>query len=179
MPGPFDLSPEVQMSEIMLEKMKVAARGQIGPQMAHDLEIRQWLEPMTDRLIYELRTRVYTHNVDRQDIVVPFDKTETHTIPAPRRFLWTYLPVALLGLVLTIAFESLPAFLMACATALVWMIVHAANPARKVDITTAGEVQIHREQFNAFPDNDTVYPDSLGGAVRMATANTDLRYYRQ
>lgn len=72
---------------------------------------------------------------------------------------------------------SLPVFLLVALVALAGVVLYAANPPHDdVTVTAAGEAVVEREQFNAFPDNTTVYPNSLGATVRMATLNQRLEW---
>lgn len=180
MPNPFDIPPAVEHERLILERIKVAARQALSPQVAHDAELRTWMEPMTDSMVLELRSHVYGHKVDRQEVRVPFHKTETVNVPPPRHLLWTYGVVVALGVVLALAFESVPALLVTCATALAWVIVHAANAPYSLTATAKGEVVVEREQWNTFPDNTMVYPDHLGGPVQIAMMQPpDVRYWNE
>lgn len=177
MPNPFDIPPVVEMDRLILEKIKVASQGRIGPQMLHDMRMESWLEPMTDQMVLRLQSHVYAHKVDTQDVTVPFSKTENYTIPAPRRMLWVYGLVVLLGVVLTFAAESWPAFVVTAASALAWVVVYASNPPQHRSVTAKGEAVVRREQFNAFPDNGMVYPSSLGGPVQIAMVKDQYPRY--
>jgi hypothetical protein len=173
----FNIPPVVEMDRLVLEKIKVASQGRIGPQMLHDMRMETWVEPMTDQMVLSLQSYVYAHKVDAQDVTVPFSKTENYTIPAPRRMLWTYGIVVALGVVLTLAAGSWPAFAVTAASALAWVVVYAANPPQRRSVTAKGEAVVHREQFNAFPDNGTVYPPSLGRSVQMAMVKNQYPRY--
>jgi hypothetical protein len=180
MPNPFDIPPAVEYERLILERIKVAARQVLGPQVAHDLKVQTWMEHMTDQMVLELRTHVYAHKVDHQEVRVPFQRSETVTVPGSRRLLWTYPLVALLGVLLGFAYESLPAFILSGAAALAFVIVHASNPGPyNLTVEAKGEVVVERDQWNAFPDNTTVYPDSLGGPVQIAQIQTPAVYYER
>lgn len=173
-----NIPPAVEMESILLDKLKVAARQQIGPQVLHDMELRTHMDYMTDRMIVDLRSHVYAHKVDSQEVTVPFSKTETISV-APRRYLWTFLIASLLGLVLTAVESSWPAFVMSCATALAFVIVHASNPPKTVTARAEGTVTVSRDQWNAFPDNSMVYPKTLGSPVELAIIQPPEIYYQR
>ena len=167
-----------QYSEMILERRLVSARGAIsrhrlGPQMANDAAIVVELDRVIDRMLLHLSSHVYTHRVDRQDIEVPFSRSET--APSPTGLVPLYMTAVVPGAILTFALGSVWVFLATALFALAWVAVLAANPPREVMVS--GRIRIHREQFNAFPDNQTVYPDSLGSPVMLAVMDEPSIYY--
>lgn len=177
MPNPPE--PMVQFDTLVLERLKFAARQHLGPQVQHDLEARAMVDRLTDRMVLDLETHLYAHKVDAQDVTVPFSKTEAVRWQAPVRRLWVLWGIAALGTALAIAFASLPVLALAFATALAWVVVYASNPPQEETLTVAGHAVVRREQFNAFPDNERVYPKSLGGRVQIAMIQDSYARYAE
>lgn len=178
----MDLTPP-QMPEhdrIVLERIKYQARQVLGPQVAHDLEIRRDVLPqMFDQMVFALRTQVYAHKLDHQDVAVPFERTETIKAPTAERRVPSSAWYALAGLMLCGAvFAWPPLGLLAVGVAvLAWL--DRPRSVEAIEHTVHGEVVVHADFFNKFPDNSTVYPDSLGKPVQFIQLQPpEVRYWR-
>lgn len=156
------------LQTILLDRLKIACQQRLSAQVAHDARPEAYVDHFTDAIVVGLQSYLYKHTVDRQELRVPFSKTETVEVPGPR---WIVAAFALLAFVSTAVGAlagSLPVFLLASMSALIGVVVYAVNPPRDVTLTAAGEVVVNRELFNAFPDNTMIYPGTLGAPVRMA-----------
>lgn len=67
----------VGAEEVLLNKMQVAARSMLAPQVAHDLEMRTWMEMVTDHLVVELRTFILSKSLGPQAFRVIVERPAT------------------------------------------------------------------------------------------------------
>ncbi len=171
-----DPEPFASVEELLLTRTKVAARARLSPQLAHDAAVTTYVDRMSDSLVVQLQTEVLRHKVDVQDVRVPFSRTETVEIPAPKLLIPVGGLLVLLGIGLGFATSSVALFLVAMASALAFVVLYASNPSGEVAVTVEGDAVVHREQFNAFPESTVVYPPELGGAVRVATWTASPAY---
>lgn len=172
---------------LMLERARVAARGKIGGQVLHDMTLSRYESPedfMLDTLTIELSTHVLRHKVQEQDRTVPFSKTvhvkdDTTLISEASVAVWSLWTAGaiLFGIG---AFLFTWAILAGFVLTSIAFIASAAPRKDHVrydkDVTVSGEVEIKVRDFNTFPENNTVYPGSLGEPVRIRELTTDVRY---
>ena len=177
----FGEFPEITTNERLLHAMKVAARAQLSPQIAHDLDVRVFedvFSRMGDRLIFELRSYVYAEKIDVQDQTVPFSRTVRYrksfpiTWQSPR---WVLIPFLILGIVRTtigVVQGNLLDFAVGVGLIAAFCVAFYAfrtqHACMNVDdeVTVSGDVTISATYWNKFPDNQRVYPSEFGKPVR-------------
>lgn len=169
---------DVDFETIDLQRLLESTRRRIGPQVARDLEVRSWLDHALDEMVLELTAHLYAHRVDVQDVRVPFSKTASVAVSAPRWQVRLFGPLVALGMALGVVTFSLAVFGFVAVVALVGVVLHAVNPPREVSVTISGEVVVRREQFNSFPDNERVYPREFGRSVPVAIVKDARPEYR-
>jgi hypothetical protein len=167
---------EPSFEEVVLEAIKVAARAQLSPQLARDLDVRVFQDAvgfMTDRLTVELRTHVYGNKIGESEHRVPWSKeieflhTETRHFEPNRNFALAALLVGVAGALWLPVFVTLAlAVLLALG---VWKALAPIDHEVTVDIghTVSGEVVVVGKVFDTFPDNARVFPKEFGAAHRI------------
>lgn len=178
--GPPD---PIRFEEVVLERIKVLARGELSPQLAHDLEASVFQDAlgfMADRLVMQLRTHVYANHVGTDTQRVPWNRTirfvETRTkrVAPPRVVL---LPMFATGALLAGLAAALLSIwlLLACVVHTVALIAawHKLAPVDvkvevKVDREIVGEAVIDLRVLDTFPENTRVFPRDMGTAYRIA-----------
>lgn len=178
MPNPGDIPRAVEYSEIVLHARQVAAQMQISKQLVHDMDIRSMHDFVTDSLLYQLRTHVYTANVGDVEVTVPFAAEDTLEIPAPQSLVLPQAVATLAATAAALVEGSVLFFLVACLFALVSVYAFVRNPDYRLPWRKPGEVDVKVEIVDSFPDNSTVYPKELGRPVRiMLPPQIDVRYF--
>lgn len=175
-PDPSDpqFRSEVEFQQTVLDPIKVYARTQLSPQIAQDLEVRQWREMVFDRLVLELRTHLYAAPVGEVVERVPFEKREPYvqTVEIDER------PDLRTPIIVALATGSAAAVFgpwisaIAFAVALVVLIVLAERSTRREIVASgavdvAGEVELRVNVKDSFPDNTMTFPKELGQPRRV------------
>jgi hypothetical protein len=143
---------------LALTKMKLSARQAITGQMMHSLEVREWADHMADRMIYELTTKVWTHEVHTEDQIVPWSAFRAVT-PTEHHRRVSLLAALVLAGIAAIASHPITTFVCVMVGVLIALTF-------KVRIKVEGNTIVRAKTFNAFPDWPHVYPDEMG-AVRQ------------
>lgn len=175
---------EMSFNEVVLERLKVAARAQLSPQVAHDLDVQTAVDVMTDNMIVQISTYVMAEKINVDDVTVPFSKTVTppkvdvaFDVAPPDR--WVSVVPHAAGVIvcaLLAVLERSPVFVGAAAcfivlAAVLWL---ANTPQRQTvsfqpeDVDVRGDVTIERTLWAKLPENTRVYPKEMGRAVKYA-----------
>lgn len=184
--------PEPMKTEaVVLEALKVAARSELSPQLAHDLEARMYQDAlgfMANRMIFELRTKVYAEKVAVDEQVVPFSKCVPYSQTKIERFTPDR-AAPMVGLVIG-AFTSAmlgvlepAAFFVAGFLAIFAVVAYRALAPVEREITVQGVVDVsgtvtmRADYWQTFPDNTRVFPKDFGNAVRVVMPSEPTIYY--
>lgn len=167
------------MAQILLEKHAYRAQFFATQEALSrgDVEVSAMLDRMMERALIKIRQEIYAHKLAEQEVRVPFEKSELLEWPGMRAVVLAYVPIVVAGCVATIAFNSIPAFLVMCVAVLALVCLHAMTPARAV--TAKGEVVVHRTRFNKLPEAQippSDYPEEFGTIVPLERDRTDVYY---
>lgn len=157
----------VETDVIRLERLKVAATGKLSKQVLYNTDVDVAEDLMMNQLIYRLITHIYVDKLATKDYEAKASGTAEVEVPAPRGLLrpWAFLAAAF-------AFAgaitpSVPFMVAAAGILAVGLLIYELNPPHTKQVTVSGTVTVPIDYYNTFPDNETVYPDSLGGAVKL------------
>lgn len=165
-------SPYVDVREIILERMKVAARQYLSPQLAHEARASVEFDHMADAMAIDLRTYVLRERLLTDDQSADYSRTVIVRQSAPR-YVRSLAVVTLLAVVLGAITATLAPFIISAALALAAVAIHASNPPVTHERTVSGTVTIPVTSYATYPDNTTVLPaEKWGSPVRLQEAST-------
>ncbi len=175
---------EPSFNEVILERLKVAARAELSPQVAHDLDLQTMIDHVTDRMILQISTYVYAEKISVDDVTVPFSKTVTppkvdveFDVAPPDRWVAVVphgIGATVCALLAVLAGSPVFVGASACFIALAAVLWLANEPQRQRvsfqpdDVEVLGDVTIERTQWAKLPENTRVYPKEFGRSVRYA-----------
>lgn len=170
------------IEEITLEKMKIATNVRLAPQMMHDAELRAHVVPdAVGMMLLEIRTFVYAERLECETVRVPFEKAATETIDQRPDLSKPLIVGGIVGGILlaasvAIASAVLTAFVVAALGTAYVVLLLASQRSHRVTVTAraAGDVVVDVERFATFPDNQTIYPDSLGAVVYQTRQSSSI-----
>lgn len=185
-----ELPPIERGEDVVLQAIKVAAQGKLGPQVGHDLEVLSHVEAMTGAMVIQLRTFLYAEKVahDEQSATfsktVPYDDEHEMTIELQTERDVAVGFVIVLGVLATLAalfgaWYAVPVVTIAVAVAVTAAItdrrdVHVA----KGEVTVSGKVTIPASHYMTYPDNPRVV-EGFGKPMRVIQYSAPLWNFDQ
>lgn len=152
--GPYNpVAESADTEDAVLSKLRLSARHALGPQVQQQMEIRTTMERITGQMLIELRALVYGLNGREAS------KQIVHTEPATW---WDHLKRDWRERATTLPRRGVVGQLRGLIT---WWV--GRHPIRTVAKVTTLDFT---EQM-MFPDNEHVYPESLGNAVVVQVIN--------
>lgn len=114
MSGDFTSRLPVETETILLEPLRVANRMYLSAQVLEDMELRTMMEPVLERMMFELRTTLYKVRLDegRARVIVEHPATWWDSLKkahAPRWYLRRH-PVRVHAYIVRLEVEDLAAF---------------------------------------------------------------------
>jgi hypothetical protein len=144
---------------MLIKAREVAVRRQITGQMLDSLEVSEFADLMADRMTYQLKAKVWTHEVHTEDQIVPWSAFRTVGPTAHHRAVSLTAAVALAG-VAAIASHPITTF-----TCVMVGVMVALTFSRRIKVE--GNTIVRAHTFNAFPDWPEVYPPGMGDVQQL------------
>lgn len=146
---------------LLLQRMRLIAQAELPPQAAHDVEASGHLDPVTQRMVLRLRTRIYKTELGEETKTVHIDER----VPVEASGLrYLFGALALLGL-LTVAVLvplQLDYALLVGVSALIAAGAYFLWP-RETHINR--RFKVTGLYWHKFPGNQHVYPKGLGAPI--------------
>lgn len=167
--------PIIPLSEITLDRKIVSANRVLSKTaLTNDMEFNL-IERTKDQLVFELKKHLLSYKDFKKEISVPFtEKVDLQPIglaihPSGRNQIFLVLSVLLMFLSILERDYLGIGFSIAMAFALIWI-----NQVWEVVIQpsaqeVSGTIDVNLEREITFPESTIVYPEGLGGPVRICT----------
>ncbi len=160
----FDKISDTQLQMVMLEKAKVGAHGILSPQAAADLTVSVLdYDPILKEKVIELSTYMYRHKIgdDTRHVRVA-KRVDLNDIN--RKLFFSLIGLFGFGAAITLAVNSLfVASILLLGFLYLFMFVGLATSPETVVVDEWVEIPV--QQYNAFPDNKKIYPESMGAPI--------------
>lgn len=149
--------------------LELAVRRRLSGQMAMSMEVSEWQEQMLDAVTYEFRTKVWAHEYETDDQIIPWSGRRT---VGPSSHHKRAAIVAGLVLATLAAAWPEPLFVFSCVAVAVM-----AALSFKTRVEISGNCIVRGHKFNCFPDWEEVYPKEMGQVQQMVTVDPPLMRY--
>lgn len=172
---------DLRVSELVLERARVAARARVGSYTAQSMEVRSWASQMMDGLVYELTAEVLRDRVGEQHEDVEWNgkvrvEVPTEPWPAPRG--WGMLVGVAVGWIVAGALLGGAAAAFGIGALVAVILLRLLNRpgepgAFETKVPVGGTVRVTATAWNSFPRAAIAYPPELGAAVRMVSFESE------
>ena len=151
----------VDVQRLVLEKARVAAMQELGPQIAHDLEADVLTDAISDNLIYRIQTEVMSYR-DGEDEQVVWSEVEVKELPS-RPYVIAVGGALGAAAIFATAFAWLPGALVGFALAYLVLLAYLCwtPPKRRV----RKRFRVKATKWLRFPENTMVFPKELRDPV--------------
>lgn len=152
---------DYELSMIMLEAQKVGTRFIVSPQVLHNLNLKKHYEPISRNMVFNLSTTLYKSQTQEQPKEVKFRKSIM--VYPPRGALYISIFLCVMFFVLALLDDSRILFAFPLA------FVPALAPYFGFKKYVKGKVEISRQDWATFPENNALFPEKFGKPVFHTT----------